>query len=187
MTSYVKTIGLIRHGETDWNTGRRMQGQEDIPLNKRGQQQSIELGQFISGLELPWDIIVSSPLQRALDTAQTISPFIGSKEIIILNQFMERDFGQAAGLTREETREQFPQGIIPGLETSEDLTARIISGLDYLFSTVDQDRILLVTHGEVMRTIYKLMGQDHKVSLKPGNASIDVIRFDRCWLTQGQK
>lgn len=53
--------------------------------------------------------------------------------------------------------------------------ARVVDGLNYLFDSIAETRILLVTHGEVLRTIYRLVGQTHKVSQKPGNASIDVI------------
>jgi uncharacterized phosphatase len=170
-----KTIGLIRHGETDWNIERRMQGQENIPLNEQGQRQSRELGQLIATMDWTWDVIVSSPLQRALDTAQAINDFIGPKEIVILNQFMELDFGQASGLTRDEAKSSFPDGQIPDLESPEQLMSRVVDGLKYLFDSIAATHILLVTHGEVLRTIYKLIGHTHKVSQKPGNASLDVI------------
>lgn len=170
-----KTIGLIRHGETDWNIQRRMQGQENLPLNARGQQQSAELAQLIAQSGWTWQTLVSSPLQRALDTAQAISQTLNSMPIRVLDQLIERDFGGASDLTRSEAKVKFPDGNIPGLEKQEDLTKRVLSGLRVLFTDYSEDHILLVTHGEVMRTIYRIIGQDHKVALKPGNASLDVI------------
>lgn len=174
-----KTIGLIRHGETDWNIERRMQGCEDIPLNEIGKRQSLELGQLIANTDWTWDIIVSSPLSRALETAKSINACIGPKELVVLDQFTERDFGQASGLTRAQVRERYPDGVIPGLERPEDLLTRVVDGLTILFEEIADDRILLVTHGEVLRTIYKLIGHSHKVSQKPDNASIDVVTIHR--------
>lgn len=55
---------------------------------------------------------------------------------------------------------------------------RVQQGLDFLINDIPQKNILLVTHGEVMRTIYRIIGIKHKTDKKPGNASIDIVRFD---------
>lgn len=170
-----KIFGLIRHGETDWNLMRRMQGQENIPLNENGIRQANDLGHLIFAMNAGWDVIVSSPLDRALRTAQTISELNQISRVIIYQQFMERDFGLASGLTRAQMHEKFPTGHVPDQESLEDLTMRVISGLNQIFLEIPHDKILLVTHGEVLRVIYRLIGHSHKVIGKPPNAGIDVV------------
>ena len=67
------TLGLIRHGVTDWNDEYRTQGHSDIPLNEKGRQQAELLSRRI-GTE-QWDYIYSSDLSRALETAEIIGKF----------------------------------------------------------------------------------------------------------------
>jgi len=66
---------LIRHGETDWNVEKRYQGQEDPPLNRRGRYQAQWLAEALSGI--PLDVLYSSPLARARETAQTLKERLG--------------------------------------------------------------------------------------------------------------
>ncbi|HEX4923137.1 MAG TPA: histidine phosphatase family protein [Bdellovibrionales bacterium] len=68
-------VFLIRHGETDWNLHRRFQGQTDIPLNKTGEAQALELGRKL--LHLKPEIFLSSDLQRALRTAELANSGLG--------------------------------------------------------------------------------------------------------------
>ena len=70
--SCMTTIGLIRHGITEWNELGRAQGQSDIPLNKIGQQQAVALANRLVS-EDAWDFIVTSDLSRATETAQIVS------------------------------------------------------------------------------------------------------------------
>jgi len=172
-----KIIGLVRHGETEWNTMRRMQGRENIPLNNAGIEQSYKLGQKIAKDGISWDVIVSSPLIRADETARILQNALGHIEIITMDCFVEREFGVASGLTRDEVELLYPERKIPGIEENEDLRIRVQQGMNYLVNNLHQKNILLVTHGEVIRMIYRINGIHHKSGLKPGNASIDVIRF----------
>lgn len=66
---------LIRHGETDWNVEKRYQGQEDPPLNGRGRDQALFLAEALSAI--PLDVLYSSPLARARETAQIITEQLG--------------------------------------------------------------------------------------------------------------
>jgi probable phosphoglycerate mutase len=67
----VTEILLIRHGETDWNAVKRLQGHFDIALNAEGERQAAALGQAL--LAEPLDVIIASDLQRAMQTAQAIA------------------------------------------------------------------------------------------------------------------
>ncbi|SFM23741.1 Histidine phosphatase superfamily (branch 1) [Psychrobacillus psychrodurans] len=66
------TIGLVRHGITDWNVLGRSQGISDIPLNNLGKQQASALANRLV-LEGGWDVIVTSDLARAKETGQIIA------------------------------------------------------------------------------------------------------------------
>lgn len=66
------TIGLIRHGITEWKVLGRSQGISDIPLNEIGRQQAVALANRLS-LEEKWDVIVTSDLLRAKETGQIIT------------------------------------------------------------------------------------------------------------------
>src|SRR4029078_4907654 len=88
-------ICLVRHGQTDWNFQEIIQGREDIPLNEVGKKQA---SQSAAALQLDtWDVIISSPLIRAQETAQMISNAVGIHSILLDERFVERNFGEASG------------------------------------------------------------------------------------------
>ena len=83
-------IYIIRHGETEWNTKRLLQGATDIPLNQNG----VEVAKLTSEAlkEVPFDIIYTSPLKRAVETAEIMR---GDREIpvILVDRLKEISFG----------------------------------------------------------------------------------------------
>ena len=66
------SLTLLRHGQTDWNKQNLMQGSSDIPLNDVGREQAVETGKELVRRGLSYDVLVSSPLSRALETAQMV-------------------------------------------------------------------------------------------------------------------
>ena len=74
---------LMRHGETDWNIERRLQGHTDIPLNQNGIKTMTEAGKRLKEQHFQVDRIVSSPLKRAKETARVIAEQIGYSEEIL--------------------------------------------------------------------------------------------------------
>ena len=89
---YLK-IYAIRHGETDWNIERRAQGQTDVELNQNGINQAIAAKKAVQRLDI--DFIISSPLKRAVKTAEILSD--GKYEIIFDERLKERCFGNIEG------------------------------------------------------------------------------------------
>ena len=116
-------ILLIRHGETDWNRARRMQGHIDIPLNNEGLRQAKALGAALASEKL--DAIYTSDLQRAKLTAQAVAD-IYQMPLIIDEQLRERCYGVFEGLKYREVAEQFPDEF--ALWQARDLHARFPAG-----------------------------------------------------------
>lgn len=147
------TICLIRHGETDWNAQKRFQGREDIELNENGKIQTTEIAEHLG--KVNWDVIISSPLKRAYSTAQIIAKKLKIENTVINENFIERDYGKASGLTFAQWKHSFPDGIVPGKENDESLKKRVITGLDEIVGEYKEKNILLISHGAVINSILK--------------------------------
>ena len=85
---------LVRHGQTDWNLAGKLQGQTDIPLNETGRQQAKQAKKLLGNLS--FDAVYSSPLSRAVETAQLISGH-STLQIITDERIKEIAFGQWEG------------------------------------------------------------------------------------------
>lgn len=138
---------LIRHGETNWNIDRRYQGISHTPLNDRGRLQAKLLAEVMQGEHT--DVMASSPLPRAWDTALPVADAIGypRAEIIPDDRLIERYYGVAEGYTLAEREALYPGDVWEGLEPFPDLEVRSMGAInDYLTRFAGQ-RIILVTHG----------------------------------------
>lgn len=96
---------LIRHGETDWNVEKRYQGQEDPPLNRRGREQAKLLAEALSGV--PVNVLYSSPLARARETAETLKERFGVP-LHFEARLKEIHLGEWGGKLSVEVAEQDP-------------------------------------------------------------------------------
>src|ERR1700712_2452823 len=113
------SLYLVRHGETDWNAQRRIQGSTDIPLNATGRAQAATAGGILARRE--WDGIYASPLSRAFETASIIAGEVGLGEPTTIAAIVERNYGEAEGLNWEQIDRLFPGDTpVPGRETHEE-------------------------------------------------------------------
>jgi broad specificity phosphatase PhoE len=104
----ISIIYLIRHGETDWNQDKRIQGQRDIPLNARGRRQAEALAVRLS--TVPLDLIYTSDLSRASETAKTIAAQQPQQvPVVEMAELRECDYGLWEGLTRPEVAARFAE------------------------------------------------------------------------------
>ncbi len=143
---------LVRHGETDWNYSRRIQGSTDIPLNETGRAQARVTGRLLATRH--WDSIVASPLSRALETATIIAGEVGLGAPTTLPAVVERNYGEAEGLTDAELRSLFPgDAPVPGRETREEVVARALPALLELAKSRPGQSVIVVCHGGVIRSI----------------------------------
>ena len=157
----MKTLYIIRHGQTEWNVARRMQGRLDSALTEVGQQQAIQHGQTLKGLG-GVDHLYVSPAGRTQETAYLLNSFLGAA-MTFDDVLVERDCGHWSGMTEMEIAERFPRewesrlhdpvGFRPpGGETIGDLVSRVEAFLDDLFGA-PEETIGLVTHGVMSRAI----------------------------------
>ncbi|MFM1952859.1 MAG: hypothetical protein RL187_68 [Actinomycetota bacterium] len=143
---------LVRHGETEWNRIRRIQGVSDIPLNDTGRAQAAAVGDILA--KHRFDLIVSSPLSRALETARIISRRLGMPLPLVVPELIERNYGDAEGQTRAELDSQYPPGSeIPGREERASVTARAVRTLQDLAVRHPDADILAVAHGGLIRSV----------------------------------
>lgn len=150
-------LALIRHGQTDWNRELRLQGSSDIPLNDTGREQARQAVELLSASE--WDVIVSSPLGRARETAQIIADGLGLKLGPAYDLLIERDYGDAEGATEEVIAERWPDRQFPGLESVESVADRGTRALEQIAADFGDARVIIVTHGTLIRvTLDKISG-----------------------------
>jgi len=91
-------IFVARHGQNEDNANGILNGHRDLPLTDIGRQQARDLGEGILATGLKFDAIYSSPLSRALETAQIVSEILGiKKDPVIIDELIERDFGVMTG------------------------------------------------------------------------------------------
>ena len=83
-------VGLLRHGQTDWNIDLRLQGTTDIPLNQKGIEQVEHAAKHLRN---EWDLILSSPLSRAKDSAQIVATVLGIDQVVVEPKLLERSKG----------------------------------------------------------------------------------------------
>jgi broad specificity phosphatase PhoE len=146
----VARIVLVRHGETDWNRERRYQGHLDPPLNAAGRAQSERLAQELAA-EL-FDVIYSSDLSRALETAEIVGARLG---LAVLPDpgLREVDLGSWAGLTRDQVIERFGESPTHDGETRTEHTGRVVEAVRTIAKRHPGGSILVVTHGGSIRAI----------------------------------
>ena len=157
---------LMRHGETNSNKTGIWQCSIDEPLNLAGVNQSLDMSWTIRSIKP--DIVISSDLRRAIETA-TIA--LGNGHTIILNENLrERRCGEIEGLNSSQIEEKFGFRMdsilsseldkVPGAEKLVDFEQRISGAIEDIISEYPDKRLLVVTHGGVIRMFYsKFVGQ----------------------------
>ena len=145
-------FALVRHGETDWNRERRIQGSTDIPLNELGRQQARATGALLATRR--WTALVASPLSRAAETARLIGEHVGLGDPELEPRLAERDYGAAEGLTGFEIDALFPDGAdVPGREARESVAERAVAALHDLAARHPGEAVIVVAHGGVIRSV----------------------------------
>ncbi len=157
-------LWLVRHGQTDWNAQRRMQGHSPTELNATGHQQAQMLSQWFAARN--FSAIWSSDLPRALQTAQAIATR-QSCPITVTPQLRERNLGAFEGKTWDEVRAMRTDLTgnnagngdladwtgVPGVESDQELWDRARAVLDTMSDAERGNDVMAVTHGGVLKHV----------------------------------
>lgn len=191
-------IVLVRHGETDWNVEKRMQGHIDIPLNSAGQRQANALGLALSPES--FDAVFASDLQRAVVTAQAIATPGG----LVVRQdqgLRERCFGGFEGLRPQDIALQYPDDFARWhardiharypqgervAETIQEFYDRVRAAVTRIVMSGSYKKIAIVAHGGVLDCIYRLangIALDAPRDFAMLNASINRLIWKDAGLT----
>ena len=186
-------ILLIRHGETAWNAVRRLQGHIDIPLNAEGERQAGALAQALAAE--PVDVIVSSDLQRARQTAQAVADQYDGAMVHTDANLRERCYGVFEGMLYTEVEQQYPADFAlwqardidavmpPGERVAESFRqfyARAISAIVEWAERHPGKTVAIVAHGGVLECAYREavgMQLDSPRDFQVKNASINRFTF----------
>jgi alpha-ribazole phosphatase/probable phosphoglycerate mutase len=154
------TILFARHGETDWNVQRRVQGHSDTPLNETGRAQARVLADELA--EESIDAVYSSDLLRAHETARIVAEPRGLN-VTATRDLRERDFGTWEGLTDDEIFARYPEAASSRWgdgETKEEMAQRVFDALQRIADAHAGGRVLVVSHGGPLRAVLGRCGVD---------------------------
>ncbi|PCE13714.1 hypothetical protein AUC47_07910 [Microbacterium sp. SZ1] len=152
-------ITLVRHGQTDWNLARRIQGSTDIPLNETGRADARTAAGLLT--DTTHHAIYASPLVRARETAEIIAAELGLGSPTLVPDMREREFGEGEGKLVAEYLELYGDWLapVPGAETLEGVADRALRALDGIArdsrrrSSPVAESVIVVTHGGVIRSL----------------------------------
>jgi probable phosphoglycerate mutase len=180
---------LIRHGETEWNSLRRIQGRLDIPLNEVGRGQARAVAKRLGAT--PVAAVYTSDLARSSQTAEPIAAACGVAARVDL-RLRERHFGRLQGCYYEELQKSDPERHrrmqardldfdLDGGETLPDLHRRVIEALDDIAARHPEGTVVVVTHGGVLDCAYRLatgLALDAPRTYGLFNASVNTLEVD---------
>lgn len=148
---HVKTVYLMRHGQTAYNVDDRMRGRADLELNDTGRAQAQALAQVLAGI--PLARVVASPLQRAVHTAEPTATAAGLK-VETSAGLNDRDYGPWTGVLRSEVKQQFGSiNAAPGVESVAALEQRVRAAFAELIAHTEGAAIVLVGHDATNRAL----------------------------------
>ena len=176
-------IILARHGETAWNAAEIFRGRSDVELNDTGLKQAELLAEYLSGVRI--EAVYSSPMKRALQTAETIAG-CGKLGVNIAPGLIDFNYGRWQGLSQREVKERYkelyaewvsrPERVkMPDGESLDDVSERAVAVVDDVVNKY-QGTVVLVSHRVVNKVlICALLGLD--------NSHFWSIKLDMCGIT----
>ena len=166
----ITRFGLIRHAQTLWNQQKKIQGQSDSPLSADGEIQTSRWGQGL--MQFRWNRILVSDTGRALATANRINAFL-KVPLDTDDRLREQDWGRWTGKTISQIKTEEPKALAeqegagwdfcpPGGEDRRSVLHRSQRALQEAAAKWTGDRLLVVTHGGVIKSlIYDLYGRKY--------------------------
>lgn len=188
----VKTVFLIRHGETDYNREGRFQGTLQIPLNQTGHDQAQALGQYLQDESI--DAIYTSHLLRAYETAEYVAK-VSNLTVRQDPRLAEVNLGKFQGLARNKMAETYPQEFRmydsgdmsytpPGGESRRSVQERITSAWLEITEQTYYDTVTIVSHGAALKILLRHMFYRVEDIRLPNTSITTLIRFHNVWEIQ---
>ncbi len=179
-------LALVRHGETDWNVEGRYQGQADPPLNEHGRAQARAVAQKAAALHP--DVIYSSPLKRAWETALAISQATGLP-VVPEPRLKEINQGRWEGMLVTDIRRQFPEEFriwlerpwdleMPDREGLHDLERRVLGAVKDIVRKYPGQTVVLVTHKlpvAIVKVNFAGVPRERIWDIIPPNAGLEIV------------
>ena len=175
----MKNILLIRHGQSEWNKLNLFTGFKNIELSELGTEEANKAGQNFKNLNIKFDIVFTSELKRAQETAKIIlknlnqwDHLYGEGKIITDIKLNERDYGDLTGLNKKETADKFGEEQVhkwrrgysdqpPNGESLEDVVRRVKiyfeESINPAIQSADNNNILIAAHGNSLRALLIVM------------------------------
>ncbi|MDQ0178057.1 histidine phosphatase family protein [Bacillus chungangensis] len=172
-------IGIIRHGSTSWNKEGRAQGSSDIPLDEDGLTAAYRLAERLSHEN--WNVIYSSPLLRAKQTAEAIEEKIGTGNIIYDARLCEVAGGKIEGTTEKERIQKWGKDwrtLDLGIEEVEHVIARGLSFIDEIIKKHHHESILIVSHGAFLKLLLTKILREANMETNLKNTSLTTIVYE---------
>ncbi len=168
---------LVRHGETDWNKLKRIQGQIDVPLSAEGIKQAEELGRQVRGSGI--SVIYSSPLLRAIETSRIVGDNL-KIPIISHDGLKERSYGEFEGQLFDEVNAELKKNNTTlklsspkDGESYSNFRERVLAAFTEIVQKHKDGKILLVCHGGVLEVLSK-----HLAKTEDKDVNKDDIGYD---------
>lgn len=151
---------VVRHGETAWNKEGRVQGITDIPLTEKGISDALKLRDLVKSLNI--DVVISSPLKRAIETAKLITDY--RFPINIDDRIKERDWGLNEGanineVDRIDCWDVILNTKVQNIESIQDFMYRVSEFIEDIKVRFKDKNVLVVTHSAVSRVIHYMLGK----------------------------
>lgn len=181
----MKRLYLLRHGQTEFNVKKLVQGRCDSPLTDLGRKQAGMAAAWLKGHDVVPDKVVSSPLGRAMDTAQLVATELLGPDAAV--EPCEGIIERCYGTFEEGPHDALPtdvwdpgEDLVPfGGEGSKALQERMVATLINLISTEDIETLLAVSHGSASRQFIKAAAPEgFELPTKLPNCAIMIFGFD---------
>ena len=173
-------ICLVRHGETDWNKKGIVQGHSDIKLNETGITQAKNVGAYLKKHDPNWDVIIASPLSRAIDTARIIANELNFQDEIIINpEVKERFFGEFEGaIINQDTMNLVFHEKVKDMELHLPLQKRAINALRRIGTDYKDKKVLVITHSHFIKSAIVPLDQNFNYRSYLKNTTLNYFEYD---------
>lgn len=172
-------ICLIRHGQTNWNKQKLIQGRIDNLLNDTGRIASREAAKKIKELNINWEVFLSSPLKRAYETAEIIKKELDfSNDIITIPDLTEREFGVLEGKKVCDENYKLMDECVEGLEMLDDLQTRAVNTILKIANDYCDKKVLVATHSQFIKGLLSYVIKDFDFRCVLKNNSLTMIEVE---------